>query len=77
MCNPSSAELEKLDNNTSAFISMIFCLGSGQLDLVIHYHTMISDVQLALFANVLGILVFVLVVLYHYVAANNPKKIKP
>ena len=42
------------------------------------YHVafkMISDVQLALFANVLGVLVFVLVVLYHYVAANNPKKI--
>ena len=35
---------------------------------------MISDVQLALFANILGVLVFVLVVLYHYVAANNPKK---
>ena len=40
------------------------------------YRTMISDVQLALFVNILGILVFVLVVLYHYVAANNPKKMK-
>ena len=41
------------------------------------YHVafkMISDVQLALFANILGVMVFVLVVLYHYVAANNPKK---
>ena len=42
----------------------------------LQHYNMISDVQLALFANVLGILVFVLVVLYHYVAANNPKKMK-
>lgn len=34
---------------------------------------MISDVQLAIFANVLGVTVFLLVVLFHYVAANNPK----
>ena len=34
---------------------------------------MISDVQLAIFANVLGVTVFLLVVLFHYVSANNPK----
>ena len=34
---------------------------------------MISDVQLAIFANLLGVSVFLLVVLYHYIAANNPK----
>ncbi|KAM9720680.1 dolichyl-diphosphooligosaccharide--protein glycosyltransferase subunit 4-like [Dama dama] len=31
---------------------------------------MITDVQLAIFANML----FLLVVLYHHVAINNPKK---
>uniref|UniRef100_A0A1X7V2K3 Dolichyl-diphosphooligosaccharide--protein glycosyltransferase subunit 4 n=1 Tax=Amphimedon queenslandica TaxID=400682 RepID=A0A1X7V2K3_AMPQE len=36
--------------------------------------TMISDVQLAIFANVLGVTLFLLVVLYHYIVANNPKK---
>ncbi len=34
---------------------------------------MINDIQLAIFANVLGVTVFLLVVLYHYIAANNPK----
>ena len=35
---------------------------------------MVTDVQLALFANILGVTLFLLVVLYHYIAANNPKK---
>jgi len=37
---------------------------------------MITDNQLAVavFANVLGVSLFLLVVLYHYVAVNNPKK---
>ncbi|XP_025771834.1 LOW QUALITY PROTEIN: dolichyl-diphosphooligosaccharide--protein glycosyltransferase subunit 4 [Acinonyx jubatus] len=35
---------------------------------------MITEVQLAFFANVLGVLLILLVVLYHYVAVNNPKK---
>lgn len=34
---------------------------------------MISDVQLAIFANVLGVALFLLVVLYHYVAVNTKK----
>ena len=34
---------------------------------------MITDVQLAIFSNLLGVSVFLLVVLYHYIAANNPK----
>ncbi|XP_006891812.1 PREDICTED: dolichyl-diphosphooligosaccharide--protein glycosyltransferase subunit 4-like [Elephantulus edwardii] len=33
-----------------------------------------TDVQLAIFANMLGVSLFLLVVLYHYVAVNNPKK---
>ncbi|CAL8393672.1 unnamed protein product [Gadus morhua 'NCC'] len=37
-------------------------------------HTMVTDVQLAIFANMLGVSLFLLVVLYHYVAVNNPKK---
>ncbi|XP_004709899.1 dolichyl-diphosphooligosaccharide--protein glycosyltransferase subunit 4-like [Echinops telfairi] len=35
---------------------------------------MITDVQLTIFANMLGVSLFLLVVLYHYVAVNNPKK---
>ncbi|XP_074847664.1 dolichyl-diphosphooligosaccharide--protein glycosyltransferase subunit 4 [Carettochelys insculpta] len=35
---------------------------------------MITDVQLAIFANMLGVSLFLLVVLYHYVAVNNPKR---
>jgi len=31
---------------------------------------MISDVQLAMFSNLMGILLFLLVVLYHFIAAN-------
>ena len=34
---------------------------------------MISDVQLAIFSNFVGILLFLLVVLYHFIAANNSK----
>lgn len=32
---------------------------------------MITDVQLAVFANVLGVTIFLLVVLYHYVSVNG------
>ncbi|XP_021564414.1 dolichyl-diphosphooligosaccharide--protein glycosyltransferase subunit 4-like [Carlito syrichta] len=35
---------------------------------------MITDVQLTIFANMLGVSLFLLVLLYHYVAVNNPKK---
>mgnify|MGYP002050111881 CR=1 FL=1 len=31
---------------------------------------MISDIQLAMFANIIGILLFLLVVLYHFIQAN-------
>jgi len=34
---------------------------------------MITDVQLAVFANVLGVSLFLLVVAYHYVSVNNAK----
>ncbi|KAJ8275311.1 hypothetical protein COCON_G00099360 [Conger conger] len=37
---------------------------------------MVTDVQLAIFANMLGVSLFLLVVLYHYVAVNNPKKLE-
>ncbi|KAL7882973.1 hypothetical protein SRHO_G00006310 [Serrasalmus rhombeus] len=40
------------------------------------HHSMVTDVQLAIFANVLGVSLFLLVVLYHYVAVNNPKKLE-
>ncbi|XP_076698449.1 dolichyl-diphosphooligosaccharide--protein glycosyltransferase subunit 4-like [Callospermophilus lateralis] len=35
---------------------------------------MITDVQLAIFANKVGMSVFSLVVLYHNVTVNNPRK---
>ena len=35
---------------------------------------MITDVQLAIFANALGVTLFLLVVLYHYVSVNNKKE---
>uniref|UniRef100_A0A3P9PVK6 Dolichyl-diphosphooligosaccharide--protein glycosyltransferase subunit 4 n=1 Tax=Poecilia reticulata TaxID=8081 RepID=A0A3P9PVK6_POERE len=38
---------------------------------------MVTDVQLAIFANMLGVSLFLLVVLYHYVAVNNPKNHGP
>jgi len=31
---------------------------------------MITDLQLAMFSNLLGIVLFLLVVLYHFIAAN-------
>ncbi|XP_043752695.1 dolichyl-diphosphooligosaccharide--protein glycosyltransferase subunit 4-like [Cervus elaphus] len=36
--------------------------------------SMITEVQLAIFAKVLGVSLFLLVILCHYVAVNNPKK---
>lgn len=39
--------------------------------------TMITDVQLAVFSNMLGVTVFLLVVLYHYISANNPRQHGP
>jgi len=33
---------------------------------------MVSDVQLAMFSNLLGILLFLLVVLYHFINVNYP-----
>lgn len=41
--------------------------------IVLRRLAMITDVQLAIFANVLGVALFLMVVLFHYVAANNPK----
>jgi len=38
------------------------------------FSIMINDVQLAVFANVLGVALFLLVVLYHYVSVNNPRR---
>ena len=32
---------------------------------------MITDVQLAMFSNLMGIVLFLLVVLYHFIAANS------
>lgn len=33
---------------------------------------MITDIQLAIFSNVLGVSLFLMVILYHYISANNP-----
>ncbi|XP_029902489.1 dolichyl-diphosphooligosaccharide--protein glycosyltransferase subunit 4 [Myripristis murdjan] len=43
-------------------------------NLPLQVFRMVTDVQLAIFANMLGVSLFLLVVLYHYVAVNNPKK---
>ena len=42
--------------------------------LVCVISAMITDIQLAAFANILGVSLFLLVVLYHFVAVNNPKR---
>jgi hypothetical protein len=34
---------------------------------------MITDMQLGVLANVLGVSIFVLVILYHYITANQGK----
>ncbi|KAF7632419.1 hypothetical protein Mgra_00008199 [Meloidogyne graminicola] len=34
---------------------------------------MITDVQLGVMANVLGVSIFILVILYHYIVANQKK----
>ncbi|XP_050682718.1 dolichyl-diphosphooligosaccharide--protein glycosyltransferase subunit 4 [Leptidea sinapis] len=34
---------------------------------------MITDIQLAVFSNVLGVSIFLLVILYHYINANSSK----
>uniref|UniRef100_A0A0R3RW42 Dolichyl-diphosphooligosaccharide--protein glycosyltransferase subunit 4 n=1 Tax=Elaeophora elaphi TaxID=1147741 RepID=A0A0R3RW42_9BILA len=39
-------------------------------------HTMITDVQLAVFSNLVGVSIFALIILFHYVAVNNPKRNK-
>lgn len=48
--------------------------GRGGLISRLFSGRMVTDVQLAIFANMLGVSLFLLVVLYHYVAVNNPKK---
>ncbi|XP_051001048.1 dolichyl-diphosphooligosaccharide--protein glycosyltransferase subunit 4-like, partial [Acomys russatus] len=35
---------------------------------------LITDVPLTIFTNMLGMSLFLLAILYHYVAVNNPKK---
>lgn len=47
---------------------------SARGSVLLLLRSMITDVQLAIFANMLGVSLFLLVVLYHYVAVNNPKK---
>jgi hypothetical protein len=34
---------------------------------------MITDIQLAIFANIMGVSLFLLVVLYHFIAVNGLK----
>jgi len=35
---------------------------------------MITDVQLAMFSNLMGIVLFLLVVLYHFISANSARQ---
>jgi len=34
---------------------------------------MITDMQLAVFANIMGVTLFILVVLYHFIAVNGQR----
>ena len=52
--------------------NFVFTSNSG--NILCYVSAMITDVQLAAFANILGVTLFVLVVVYHYVAVNNPKR---
>ena len=36
---------------------------------------MITDIQLSVFANLLGVTLFLMVILYHYIAVNNVKRL--
>jgi hypothetical protein len=37
---------------------------------------MVTDTQLATFVNLLGVAIFALIVLYHYVAVNQGRKLR-
>jgi hypothetical protein len=37
---------------------------------------MITDIQLAIFSNVLGVSIFLLIILYHYISVNSSKNCK-
>ncbi len=37
---------------------------------------MITDIQLGVVANILGVGIFVLVIIYHYIEANNKRAIQ-
>ena len=39
------------------------------------WFTMITDIQLAMFSNFMGILLFLLVVLFHFISANAPRQL--
>ena len=58
---------------TNLFLALIWTGFPMTGALFINFR-MISDVQLAIFANALGVTLFLLVVLYHYVSVNNIKK---
>lgn len=58
------------------YIYIYSCLSSCALSCRVSALRMVTDVQLAIFANMLGVSLFLLVVLYHYVAVNNPKKLE-
>ena len=53
----------------------IRCSVFEALILISLTENMITDVQLAVFANVLGVTVFLLVLLYHFIVASAQKKI--
>ncbi|KAK2558212.1 Dolichyl-diphosphooligosaccharide--protein glycosyltransferase subunit 4 [Acropora cervicornis] len=56
-----------------AFVALWYWLATSLYVVEVRIN-MITDVQLAAFANILGVSLFLLVVLYHFVAVNNPKK---
>ena len=62
-------------SSESTLIKMPHCWKSHVMaQMYVFCFSMITDVQLAIFANALGVTLFLLVVLYHYVSVNNLKK---
>ena len=68
----------QLLKNWSSHINMQFEKDKLYIQSIDKSHTkklskMITDVQLAVFCNVLGVTIFLLVVLYHYVSVNGSR----
>eukprot|EP00842_Homolaphlyctis_polyrhiza_P003024 jgi/Hompol1/3722/HPOL_003337-RA len=62
-------------------MAAVLCLGLRLASLQHHQHpahspssAMINDKQLSAAVNLLGVLVFMLIILHHYIDVNSPKR---